>query len=66
MLQKLIENQQDIDKTYLCAKDPYEAKYQYLITKREGVAISHFNDPKLLFSIQMICVMFKKILMNTI
>ena len=28
------------------AKDPYEAKYQYLITKRECVAINHFNDPK--------------------
>ena len=28
------------------AKDPYEAKYQYLINKREGVGIDHFNDPK--------------------
>ena len=28
------------------AKDSYEAKYQYLINKREGVAINHFNDPK--------------------
>ena len=28
------------------AKDPYEAKYQYLITKRQGVGIDHFNDPK--------------------
>ena len=28
------------------AKDPYEAKYQYLITKREGVGIDHFNDLK--------------------
>ena len=28
------------------AKDPYEAKHQYLITKREGVGIYHFNDPK--------------------
>ena len=28
------------------AKDPYEAKYQYLINKREGVGIIHFNDPK--------------------
>ena len=27
-------------------KDPYEAKYQYLINKREGVGIDHFNDPK--------------------
>ena len=28
------------------AKDPYEAKYQYLINKREGVGIDHFSDPK--------------------
>ena len=36
----------DIDKIYLYGKDPYEAKYQYLINKREGVGINHFNDPK--------------------
>ena len=41
-----IENQPDIDKIYLYAKDPYEAKYQYLINKREGAGINHFNDPK--------------------
>ena len=29
-----INNQPDIDKIYLCAKDPYEAKYQFLINKR--------------------------------
>ena len=28
------------------AKDPYEAKYQYLINKRESVGINHFNDSK--------------------
>ena len=26
------------------AKDQYEAKHQYLINKREGVGIDHFND----------------------
>ena len=46
VLLNLIENQPDIDKTYLYAKDPYEAKYQYLINKREGVGIEHFNDRK--------------------
>ena len=46
VLLNLIENQPDIDKIYLYAKDPYEAKYQYLINKREGVCINHFNDPK--------------------
>ena len=42
----LIENQPDIDKIYLSAKDPYESKHQYLINKREGVGINCFNDPK--------------------
>ena len=46
VLLNLIENQPDIDKIYLYAKDPYEAKYQYLINKREGVGIDHFNDRK--------------------
>ena len=31
---------------YLYAKDPYEAKYQYLINKREKVGVSHYEDPK--------------------
>ena len=42
----MIHNQQDIDKIYLYAKDPYEDKYQYLINKRESVGLKHFNDPK--------------------
>ena len=46
LLLNLIENQQDIDKIYLYTKDPYEAKYQYLINKRERVGINHFNNPK--------------------
>ena len=29
-------------------KDPYEAKYQYLINRRESVGLNHFNDPKAL------------------
>ena len=45
-LLNLINNQPDIDKIYLYAKDPYEKKYQYLINKRENVGLNHFNDPK--------------------
>ena len=45
LLLKLMENQLDINKTYLYAKDPYDAKNQYLINKREGVSIDHFSDP---------------------
>ena len=46
VLLNLIENQPDIDKMYLYAKDSYEAKYQYLINIREKVGLKHFNDPK--------------------
>ena len=46
VLLNLIENQPDIDKIYLYAKDPYEAKYQYLINIREKTGLKHFNDPK--------------------
>ena len=42
----LINTQPDIDKIYLYAKDLYDAKYQYLINKREKVGLDHFNDPK--------------------
>ena len=44
----LIKNQPDIDKIYLYAKDLHEAKYQYLINKREGAGKDHFNDTKAL------------------
>ena len=60
----LINNQPDIDKIYLYAKDPYEVKYQFLINKRESIVLKHFDDLKYLLSIQMICKMFIKILMN--
>ena len=44
LLLNLIENQTDIDKIYLYAKDPYDLKYQYLINKTECVGINHFNN----------------------
>ena len=28
------------------AKDPYEAKYQYLINKREKVGLKHYDNAK--------------------
>ena len=46
LIESLIENQPDINKIYLHAKYPYEAKYQYIINKREDVGIDHFNNPK--------------------
>ena len=42
----MINNQPDIDKIYLYAKDPYEDKYQFLIKRRENIGAKHFNDPK--------------------
>ena len=45
-LLNLINNQPNIDKIYLYAKDPYEARYQYLINKREKVGQNNFDDPK--------------------
>ena len=46
VLLNLINNQPNIDKIYLYAKDPYESKYQYLIIKREKVGLNCENDPK--------------------
>ena len=46
VLLNFIENEPDIDKIYLYAKDPYEAKYQYLIKIHEKVGIDHYNDPR--------------------
>ena len=42
----LIKNQPDIDKIYLYPKDPYEAKYRYLINRREKVGVDHFHDSR--------------------
>ena len=47
-LLNLINNQPDIHKIYLHAKDPYEAKYQLLINKRESAGLKHFSNPKTL------------------
>ena len=41
----LINEQNDIDKIYLYAKDLSEPKYEYLIKKREDVGIKHVNNP---------------------
>ena len=65
-LLNLINSQPNIDKIYLYAKDPYEAKYQFLISKCEKVGLNHYDDPKLLLNTQMICKMFIKILKNII
>ena len=60
----LINQQLHIDKIYLHAKDPYEAKYQFLIKKREDVGTKHFNDSKIIES-EIIWLIFIKTLKNT-
>ena len=45
-LLNLINNQLDIDKIYLYAKDLYEETYQFLINKKESKGLKHFNNPK--------------------
>ena len=42
----LINEERDIGKIYLYAKDQYEAKYQFLIDRRESTSLKHFNDSK--------------------
>ena len=46
LLFNLIIQQSDIDKIYLYAKDPYEAKYQFLINKWKSTGLKHLNNSK--------------------
>ena len=41
----LINEQNDIDKIYLHARDLSEPKYEYLIKTREDAGIKHLNNP---------------------
>ena len=45
-LLNLINEQEDIEKIYLYAKDLSEPKYEYLIKNCENVGIKHLNDSK--------------------
>ena len=42
----VINEEPDIDKSYLYPKDPYEGKYQFLINKKENTGLKDFNDSK--------------------
>ena len=56
---------------YLYAKDPYEAKHQYLIKICEKVGIGHHNDPRAyieysndmrdVYKISIVTILIKKI-----
>ena len=41
----LINEQNDIEKIYLYARDLSEPKYEYLVKKREDAGIKHLNNP---------------------
>ena len=43
---EVLIHQPCIDKIYLYTKDPFEAKYQLLINKRESTGLKHLNDFK--------------------
>ena len=45
-LLNLIYHEPDIDKIYLYTKNPYEAKSQLLINKRENAGLKNLNDSK--------------------
>ena len=58
----LINEQNDIDKIYLYARDLSEPKYEYLIKKRKDAGIKHLNNP----NIQTLWMVFARILVITI
>ena len=43
----LINQEPDIHKIHLYAKDPYETKYRLLITKRENTGVNYSNASKI-------------------
>ena len=45
-LLNLINHEPNIDKIYLILKDPYKAKYQLLINRRESTSLRYLNDHK--------------------
>ena len=60
-LLNLISHQPDIDKIYLFARDPYEAKCQLLINKRKVAGIKRILIiMKLLLKNEMILIIFVK------
>ena len=48
----LINEQHDIDKIYIYARDLNEPKYKISIKKHENVGIKHLNDPNAFISVQ--------------
>ena len=57
----------DIDKIYLYAEDPYQAKYQFLTNKRESTSFKALlMILRLLLNTKIIWMIFKKTCKNVI
>ena len=65
-LLNLINEQDNIDKIYLYAKDLSKPEYEFLIKKHENAGKKHFNDQMHLLSVQIQWMTFMKISMITI
>ena len=62
-LLNLINEQNDIDKIYLYARDLNKPKYKILIKKREDAGIKHLNDPNAFSNVQIRWMMFMRTFM---
>ena len=65
LLLNLISQQPDIGLVYLYTKDPYKAKYKFLIKKRKIAGLTHFNDSKAFIEYSMIWMISMKTFKNT-
>ena len=61
----LINNQNDIDKIYLYARDLREPKYEYLIKNRDDGGIKYLNNPNAFIKCSNKWMKFMRILMIT-
>ena len=57
-LLNLINHEPDTDKNVSYVKDPYEAKYQLLIDKRESAGVTYLHDSKVFIGYYMIFVKY--------
>ena len=60
-LLNLINHEPDVNKTFLCAKHSYEAKYQLLINKKESTGLKYLNDLVAFIEYSMVWMIFTKI-----
>ena len=66
-LLNLVNEQNDIDKIYLYAKDLSEPKFEFLIIRRENAGTKYLNDPNAFIecSNRWCFILFMRILMTT-